>query len=169
VRRRTLFAAAFGAASAFFLDPRLGRSRRSRAADQLRSRWRKRRVKAERQSRYDAKRVVGEMLRTRGAGRFRPVDDVSVQQHLTAVLARLPVPTSKISVEVVEGVVRVRGQLDEAGHGEVVLAALSAEPGVRDVESLLHLAGEAPPNKAAALQASARAAAGQAPGVPPPS
>jgi hypothetical protein len=169
VRRRTVLAAALGAASAYFLDPRQGHSRRRRASDQLRARWRKRRTKAERRSRYQAKRAVGDLLVESGAGRFHPVDDVSVHQHLTSVLARLDLPTSKITVEVADGLVRLRGEVEQAEHAALVTSALSAEPGVIDVESWLHLPGQAPPNKAAALQASARAAASFAPGNPPPS
>jgi hypothetical protein len=93
-----------------------------------------------------------------GGGRFHPIDDIEVGLHLKSVLAALDLPTSKVTIEVADGVVRLRGEVREPVHAGWVVDAIRREPGVRQVESWLHLPGEAPQNKRTALEASARAA-----------
>jgi hypothetical protein len=69
------------------------------------------------------------------------------------VLNGLDVDTSDVNVEVVEGIVRLRGQVPDREASLRVITAVSGEPGVRFTESLLHLPGQPAPNKVAALRA----------------
>ena len=97
-------------------------------------------------------------MRSMGFGRFEPTDDRALAQHLHGVLRRAKVPTGDLTLEVVDGVVRVRGEITDASDAAVVLSALASEPGVERIENLMHTRGQVAPNKAAGLQASAWAA-----------
>jgi osmotically-inducible protein OsmY len=63
------------------------------------------------------------------------------------VLEELDVATSDVSVESVEGLVRVRGQVASEADIARVVRAINGVPGVHGVESLMHLPGEPAPNK----------------------
>lgn len=143
-----------GAIGMYLLDPSQGRTRRKQTAAQLRSRCRRAAHDTERRLRDRQHRRHGEEVELLGAGRFRPVDDRSLATHLHQVLAELDVPTADVTVEVVDGTVRLRGQLPTSADIQRVLKAVAAEPGVERVQHFLHLPGEAAPNKLAALAAS---------------
>jgi len=156
---RTVLAMAIGAGAAYFGDPAQGRRRRTQAADQLRAWSRRRRREAARQARYEEGRTTGEAARARGAGHYHPHGDADLQEHLRMVLANHPVATSLVNVEVYEGLARLRGQVENASEAAALVEAVRQVPGVGGVEDLLHLPGEVPPNKAAAVAASAAASA----------
>jgi hypothetical protein len=158
-RFRTLLALSTGASAAYFLDPTFGKRRRARAKDQITAWTKRRRRQHERAARYEAGVHAGEAARARGAGRYHPHSDTDLHEHLRMVLANLDVPTSAVNVEVVEGLVRLRGQVADGGQAAAVLTAVASVPGVSRVEDLLHLPGRPAPNKAAALAASATASA----------
>ena len=152
---RTALALTVGAGAAYFADRDQGRRRRAKVADKTLA-WSRRRARdADRAARYEAGVQAGEAARARGAGHYHPHSDADLHEHLRMVLANLEVPTSAVTVEVAEGLVRVRGQVGSAADAVVVIEALGAVPGVGGVESLLHLPGQPAPNKAAALAASA--------------
>jgi hypothetical protein len=144
---RFLAGVVVGATAMYFLDPVKGRSRRAVRSDRWRSRARIAERRAEQRARDAANRQAGERARARGAGQFHPVDDRSVELHLHQVLAELDVPTADVTVEAIEGLVRVRGQVASMSEHEQVITAIREARGVRDVESLLHLPGESAPNK----------------------
>lgn len=156
---RTLVAAATGAAAAYFLDPDQGHARRARTRDQVRSWAAARRREVDRTARYEAGVRAGEEAKAHGAGHYHPHGDTDLQEHLRMVLSGLRFPTGDVTVEVVEGVVRVRGQVEDREQVDEVLGAVRDVPGVVSVESLLHLPGTPAPNKAAAIEASDHAAA----------
>jgi hypothetical protein len=137
----------------YFLDPVSGRRRRSVARDKLKSRAAIGRQRRERRDAYEAGRQRGEVMRRAGAGTFHQRDDTSVAAHLHEALAHIDVPTGDVNVEVVEDVVRVRGQVRTSDEMGSVLSAVRAEAGGRHVESLLHLPTEPAPNKAASRRA----------------
>ena len=56
----------------------------------------------------------------------------------------------------VEGRATLRGQVRDEAQMRAVQEAVASAPGVRTVQSWLHLPGEPAPNKAASLRASAR-------------
>ena len=67
--------------------------------------------------------------------------------HLHQVLEELDVATTEVTVESVDGVVRVRGQVASEADIARVVRAINGVPGVQGVESLMHLPGEPAPNK----------------------
>jgi len=165
VKRSLLVGMAIGATAAYYGDPERGHGRRTRDADRARATLRRRRRQAASHARYEARRAQGEAAVRAGAGRFHPADDRAVAEHLRAVLNGLDVNTNDVNVEVVEGVVRLRGQVADREASLQVISAVSAEPGVRFTESLLHLPGQPAPNKVAALRATEAAEAAEAAGV----
>jgi hypothetical protein len=156
--------AALGATAAYLFDPDRGRARRARVRDQLAAVGRRGARTAGRRVRYQAGRMKGRTLRSVGGGRFEPIDDHAITEHLHGVLSRLPVTTSSLTVEVVGGAVRVRGELAEPADRQVVMTALQGAPGVVRLEDLTHLPGDVAPNKADGIAASKRASRGKAAG-----
>jgi hypothetical protein len=142
-----------GAAGMYFFDPSQGRRRRAVARDKMRSRVAQQRRRRSQEAAYEQGRRRGELFARAGAGEFHQHDNRSVAEHLHSVLERSDVPTADVTVEVVDDVVRVRGQVRTADERDRVLAAVGAEAGPRQVESLLHLPGEPAPNKAASRRA----------------
>ena len=143
-----------GAAAAYFLDPAQGRSRRARAKDQLTSKLRRRRQDADREAQHVQNVAAGQAARAHGAGEPRPMDDVDVLHAVKQALSGLEVATQDVTVEVVEGVATLRGQVATEEEKSEVEQAAGRAAGVREVQSWLHLPGQPAPNKASALQAS---------------
>jgi len=153
VKRSLLVGVGVGALAAYYCDRERGHARRTRDADRAWANLRRRRRQAASRARYEAGRVEGEAAIRAGAGRFHPTDDRALAEHLRAVLSGLDLDTSDVNLEVVEGVVRLRGQVADRAASTRVAAVVGAEPGVRYTESLLHLPGEPAPNKVSALRA----------------
>ena len=141
-----------GAVAMYFLDPKLGKRRRAVARDKLRSRVAHQRRRRHQLSAFEHGRRRGEMFARAGAGEFHQRDNRSVAEHLHAVLERTEIPTADVTVEVVDDRVRVRGQVRTDEERTRVLAAVGAEAGARQVESMLHLPDEPAPNKVASRQ-----------------
>jgi hypothetical protein len=142
-----------GAAGMYFFDPSQGKRRRAVARDKVRSQIARQRRRRRQQAAYEQGRRRGEMFRRAGAGRFHRRDDRSVAEHIHAVLERTDVPTADVTVEVVDDVVRLRGQVRTDDDRARVLAAVGAEAGTRQIDSMLHLPNEPAPNKAASRSA----------------
>jgi osmotically-inducible protein OsmY len=151
--KRLMIGMGIGAIAAYYADRDRGHARRTRDADRARATLRRRRREAASHARYEAGRAEGEAAIRAGAGRFHPADDRAVVEHLRAVLNGLDVDTNDVNVEVVDGVVRLRGQVPDSEASLRVISTVSGEPGVRFVESFLHLPGQPAPNKVAALRA----------------
>jgi len=84
------------------------------------------------------------------------VDDVDVLHEVRQQLSRVGFPTPDVTVDVVDGRATLRGQVHDGAQMQAVQEAVASAPGVRMVESWLHLPGEPAPNKAASLEAAAR-------------
>lgn len=137
----------------YLFDPEQGRSRRAKLADQTRGKVHRGRDEAATKARYARGRMKGKVFRAAGAGRLQPADDIDVVHAIRQQFARLDFPTTDVKVDVVDGTAALRGQVaDEQQMREVQDVAIKV-PGVRAVESYLHLPGEPAPNKAASLTA----------------
>ena len=146
--------AAVGAAVAYVLDPDHGRARQARLQDQMLAAARRTARWAGRKTRYSAGRMKGRVLRSAGFGTSGTADDRQLGEQLRGTLRRQPVATNHLTTEVADGVVRIRGEVASPADAQVIRDAVAGQPGVERVEDLMHLPGELPPNKAAALEAS---------------
>jgi osmotically-inducible protein OsmY len=148
----TTFAAGagIGAAAAFFLDNQSGNRRRKLAAD-----------KAARFTREGAGTVQGAAqsagAQAKGAaakaqhkatgGDSAPGDDNTLKNKVQSEIFRdADAPKGSVDVSVVDGIVELRGQVDEPAQAEALALKARMVSGVRDVRNLLHLPGETPPN-----------------------
>jgi osmotically-inducible protein OsmY len=145
---------AIGLAVGYLFDPSRGRARRARLRDQTRAGlWRDARRVGQR-ARYARGRLVGVAHRLRRTPAGPPVDDRALVDRIRSqALGRMPELGHRINLVACNGVVTVRGQLEDRADIARVQDAVSRVPGVERVTSLLHLAGEVAPNKADALRA----------------
>lgn len=143
-----------GAAAAYFFDPDRGVARRKQAKDQAEAMLRRRQAEAEREAQHAANVAQGEAAEAQGAGIPRPVDDVEVVNVVKQALGGLDVDTTDVTVESVDGVVTLRGEIPSRDAKTTVEQAVSTTPGVIEVQSFLHTPGTPAPNKAASLRAS---------------
>jgi osmotically-inducible protein OsmY len=122
--RRFAFAGAIGAALAYFFDPDNGRKRR--------------------------KKAIGKAAKAFGqVGRRERPDDVTLARKVESEIFRGPdVPKGQINVNVEDGVVYLRGELEQPDLIEDLGAQARKVKGVRAVENLLHVPGEETPVRA---------------------
>ena len=62
------------------------------------------------------------------------------------VLGDPEVPKDKINIDVSDGIVALRGEVEDRAMMQSLDAKVRAVTGVREVQNLLHLPGEPPPN-----------------------
>jgi osmotically-inducible protein OsmY len=156
--RRRLFRIALvsgaGAATAYFFDPDRGAGRRAQTRDKAQSFLRRKEAEADRKAQHEANVAVGQMVEARGGGVPHPVDDVEVVRAVEQVLATVDAETKDVTIEAVDHVVTLRGQLPSRDALRAVEEAAQTAPGVLEVQSFLHTPGTPAPNKAASLRAS---------------
>lgn len=162
--RDVLGGAALGAAAAYLWDPDRGRRRRVQLRDRLMAGLRDASDRLGRRSRKLVADAEGRLnalaARRRGA---EPVDDVTLADRVrSTVLGSDDIPSGEIHVDAFDGIVTLRGELPDRSLIDRIVADTRRVAGVRAVDDLLHMPGETPANKAAALRAS-RGAAGSAP------
>lgn len=139
--------AAVGAALTYFFDPQNGKRRRHMTRDRALAFFRRGGRRAERAGRYAAAEAYGAKQKmTHLHEEPKELDDVTLAHKVeTEIFRPADVPKGKINVNVVDGVVQLRGEADSPDLvDELVTKARSVE-GVRDVENLLHLPGAPAP------------------------
>lgn len=143
-----------GAAIAYLFDPVSGRGRRTRLRDQGMSRTRTAIGNVEGRGRYYANVAEGRMTEmvTPGPDNRTPDDTTLTQRIRSEVFGSADVPKDRITLDVVNGVATLRGELDRQTQIDDVATRVSQVPGVRDVEVLIHLPGQVAPNKESALR-----------------
>ena len=142
--------AGFGAAAAYFLDTQSGNRRRKLVTD-----------KAGRFARQGSGSVQGAAMaagaQAKGVaakaqhkvtgGDSAPGDDNTLKNKVeTEIFRDAGSPKGDVSVTVVNGIVELRGQVDEPSQSEALEMKTRMVTGVKDVRNLLHLPGETPPN-----------------------
>ena len=147
---KLIFGAALGAAAAWFLDPNDGTRRRNTTRDKALKLARKGQEQAAQQATYATNTVKGAAVAPT-TGR-EPADerlnDPALQAKVESEIFRsADAPKDKVSVNVEDGVVYLRGELDDPAAAEGLREAASKVDGVRGVESLLHRPGEPAPTK----------------------
>ncbi|MDH5822716.1 BON domain-containing protein [Luteimonas sp. RD2P54] len=134
LRIATAFAA--GAAAMYLLDPRLGRSRRSRLRDRAVATGHDAESYARGQLRHAVNHVKGTLAEARSQLGSREVGDDQLHERIRAELGHLVERPRAIEVAVASGHVRLRGEA-LAGEIEPLLSAVADMPGVRDVDNRL--------------------------------
>ena len=122
--RRFVFAGALGAALAYFFDPDNGRKRR--------------------------KQAIGHAAqRASQVGRKSQPDDATLADKVKSEIFRgADVPKGQINVNVEDGVVYLRGELEQPDLIDDLGAQARKVQGVLAVENLLHVPGQEAPAKA---------------------
>jgi len=143
---RFVLGGAVGAALAYLFDPDNGRKRRKKAI--------KRTTKALRQTGRKGQAVGAKAqgLKEKATHRSeqeRPQpDDVTLARKVESEIFRdADVPKGQINVNVEDGVVYLRGELEQPDLIEDLGAQARKVQGVRAVENLLHVPGEEAPAK----------------------
>lgn len=154
--RTLLLGGAVGAALAYFFDPASGAGRRSRARDMIAARGRKLERVAGRKARFYEGKAQGlaHVVERIGSKPLVADDRTLVDRVRSEVLGDRSVPKGALEVEAVDGIVTLRGQLDDPQLMDRIVRRVGAVPGVRSVRTLLHLPEQDAPNKAAARGAS---------------
>jgi osmotically-inducible protein OsmY len=139
-------AGAVGAAGTFFLDPANGRRRRAMVRDRASAFVRRRAASAGRAGRYARDRASGvraEATTERDSGRL---NDAGLKAKVESEIFRDDdAPKDSVDVNVENGVVFLRGQVEDEAKIAALSTAAAAVDGVNGVESLLHLPGQEVP------------------------
>jgi hypothetical protein len=145
-----LAAAVGGIALAYFLDPSSGKRRRHTARDRAGSLGRHGLRRARKLVHHTTSDAVGlgQRLRHRLPGPGPDLDDATLAHKVESVLFRdRDVPKGEINVNAENGVVFLRGQVEQPELVEALEARVRKVRGVRGVENLLHTPGTPPPNR----------------------
>ena len=144
---RFVLGGAVGAALAYLFDPDNGRKRRKKAI--------KRTTKALRQTGRKGQAVgakaqgLKEKATHRSEQEKPQPDDVTLVRKVESEIFRdADVPKGQINVNVEDGVVYLRGELEQPDLIQDLESQARKVQGVRDVENLLHTPGEEAPAKA---------------------
>ncbi|HYZ92880.1 MAG TPA: BON domain-containing protein [Actinomycetota bacterium] len=138
--------AAIGAVLSYFFDPDRGRGRRAKFRDMTTSRARraaddarKMRLRAENKAQGIQAELTPRRMET------VPNDPTLAQKIQSEVLRDFP--KGKINVNVEEGYVVLRGELEQPDQIKALEAAVANVPGVVGVENLTHLPGTPAPGR----------------------
>lgn len=137
--------AALGALAAYFFDPERGRARRAKVKDMTGARVRR----ASDEARKARIRVENKAQGIRAELQPRVTDpsfnDPTLAQKIKSeVLRDFP---SSVDVTIEDGKAVLRGMLEQPSQIKELEAAVSAVPGVTEVENLTHLRGTSTPRR----------------------
>ena len=141
---------AAGAAGAYFLDPDQGKRRRHIARDKATSLFRRGAAEAQRKAQYAGGKVAGKVQGATPSQRdpARDLNDPALARKVESEIFRgEDAPKGKVVVNVEEGIVYLRGEVDTPGQASALAQAARAVEGVENVQSLLHLPSEPPKSK----------------------
>jgi hypothetical protein len=142
-------AALLGALASYLLDPDRGRGRRARLGDQAARVMRRGVWRAQRGARMIGATLEGKAQAMRHRGEEGPMaNDAALADKVESELFRDPsIPKGKINVNVEQGRVVLRGEVDDDAQRRKLERQASRIPGVWSVENLLHLPGEPAPGE----------------------
>ena len=148
IKSFTLGAAA-GAAAVWFLDPHSGARRRSVAADKAGKYAREAQEEAARKADYAAGVAKGAVKEaTSGNGDGERLNDPALARKVESEIFRAAdAPKGDVVVNAEDGVIYLRGQVEDPALGERLAEEAGKVDGVRTVESLLHAPGAPAPAK----------------------
>ena len=157
-----MFVAGAGTA---WLGTWLDRRRRHTARDRLAAAARHAGTAVDRKARYTAGVAKGAVYEATGPVRRagREYDDVTLKRKVESELFRpAGAPKGRVDVNVQDGIVELRGQLDGTEEIEALAEAAARVDGVRDVHNLLHTPGTPPKHSPVSDPAAVRARADRA-------
>ncbi|MFL5911815.1 MAG: BON domain-containing protein [Gaiellaceae bacterium] len=130
-----------GSAAAYLFDPENGKRRRRMVVDRTRGSLRRAGRRLGRAGRGVRADVYGASQKARHLHEQpKDYDDVTLARKVETELFRPPdVPKGKINVNVVGGVVELRGAVDSPQLIEELIGRARGIQGVRDVESHIHV------------------------------
>jgi hypothetical protein len=147
-----------GALLAFLFDPDRGRSRRAVAADRVAGTGRRALHRMGRAGRWTGATVQGWVARAQhlgSTGETNPDDATLADRVETEVFRDSDVPKGRMNVNVENGIVVVRGTVDDQALISTIERRIQRIPGVAGVRNLLHLTGTPAPTSAERSTASA--------------
>lgn len=151
---KVIIGMAAGALVSYLLDPRRGRARWTTMRDRAGAELRRDRRRLTQRVHYERGRMTGVVHRLSHKTDGPPPDDRALVDRVRSMaLGRIPDLAHNMTIDACNGVVTLRGQLDNLADIGRAEAAVRRVPGVDRVENLLHLQGENAPNKAQALRA----------------
>jgi len=139
-------AAAFGAGLAYLFDPDSGARRRNMLRDKLGSKARTGAGDLAGVARDAAARAGGAVAAATSEESPPPNDQALAEKVKSEVLGDPDVPKDRINIDVSDGIVALRGEVESRDVMQAIHAKAQAVTGVREVQNLLHLPGESPPN-----------------------
>jgi osmotically-inducible protein OsmY len=147
---RILFYGALGAAFAYFFDPDNGRRRRALTRDRVPALFRTGARRAERVGRVAQSEAYGVAQKAKHLKEERKPqpDDVTLAHKVeTEIFRDADVPKGQINVNAENGVVVLRGEVDQPELIRDLEKKTRKVQGVREVENLLHTPGAPAPAK----------------------
>ena len=154
MRFRTLVTAGLAAAvAAYLFDPISGRGRRARLRDRSAAIARRAGIRAERLSHHARNVAEGRLHRLSDQDEVeRAMDDATVADRVRSqVLGRQDVHATEVLVNVADGIVSLRGELDDPERVDRLIDLTGEVAGVRGVENLIHLPDTPASNRAPVL------------------
>jgi hypothetical protein len=147
--KKTLLLGGGSAALMYFFDPQLGRTRRAKLQDRMRGFLKRGVRRTETKGAYLAGKAEGVRHRAAGAGSgdVPPNDPALVAKVESEVFQGTSFPKDRININAEYGIVILRGELDSRDEIHHLEQAVRGVTGVVEVQNLLHLPGETPPNK----------------------
>ncbi|HEY9288165.1 MAG TPA: BON domain-containing protein [Candidatus Dormibacteraeota bacterium] len=145
-----------GAAVVYLFDPQRGKARRAIVVQwttaRLRRGWRSI-AQLTRYSTNTAGALPQRMVSLSSAQQRPTPDDVTLKDRIESEVFRDPeMPKGEINFDVSNGIVTIRGAVDNAFRIANIEKAVFKVPGVTGVENLLHVSGTPAPNKAEARE-----------------
>jgi osmotically-inducible protein OsmY len=142
-----LLGAAAGYVAGYFTDSSSGARRRHQTRDQAFSKARHARRDAMRQAHYAAGRAQGVVHRvTPGHTTGEPADDVTLAHKVESEIFRAPdAPKGRVNVNAENGVVFLRGEVDDQAWIDRLATDARQVQGVAEVRNLLHRPGTPAP------------------------
>jgi osmotically-inducible protein OsmY len=152
VSKLTTFVAGarIGAAAAYFLDNEAGNRRRRIVSDKAGRFAREGGGTLQGAAQAVGAQTQGKAARFKSAatgGDSAPGDDNTLKNKVqTEIFRDADAPKGSVDVNVANGIVELRGQVDDRATIEALEMKTRMVTGVRDVRNLLHLPGETPAN-----------------------
>ncbi len=152
-RKKILVGIGIGALAAYLFDPSRGKTRRVQARDRMMGKSRRLSRKLQRTGRHVVSDAEGmkERIANLATTEEKSYDDVTLAQKVSSELFLDPsLPKESININAEEGVVVLRGEVDQVKDIKKIEKQVRKIDGVEEVDNFLHVKGTPAPNKASA-------------------